>query len=103
MIITDIDYEYIDSVSSVNSTYIIELNLKKGKYFLISDIIYIYYHGYTINTYSKEKINLLKNNENNLNLNINHKEIITNAVINYRNKSLAPKKHELDLDIYEQN
>ena len=109
MIITDIDYEYIDSVSSVDSNYSIELNLKKGKYFLISDIIYRYifsidnFHGYTINTYSKEKINLLKNNENNLNLNINHKEIITNAVINYRNKSLAPKKHELDLDIYEQN
>ena len=109
MIITDIDYEYIDSVSSVDSTYSIELNLKKGKYFLISDIIYRYiysidnYHGYTINTYSKEKINLLKNNENNLNLNINHKEIITNAVINYSNKSLAPKRHELDLDIYEQN
>jgi hypothetical protein len=109
MIITDIDYEYIDSVSSVDSNYSIELNLKKGKYFLISDIIYRYiftidnYHGYTINTYSKEKINLLKNNENNLNLNINHKEIITNAVINYSNKSLAPKRHELDLDIYEQN
>ena len=109
MIITDIDYEYIDSVSSIDSNYSIELNLKKGKYFLISDIIYRYifsidnYHGYTINTYSKEKINLLKNNENNLNLNINHKEIITNAVINYSNKSLAPKRHELDLDIYEQN
>ena len=109
MIITDIDYEYIDSVSSVDSNYSIELNLKKGKYFLISDIIYRYifsidnFHGYTINTYSKEKINLLKNNENNLNLNINHKEIITNAVINYSNKSLAPKRHELDLDIYEQN
>lgn len=109
MIITDIDYEYIDSVSSPDSNYSIELNLKKGKYFLISDIIYRYifsidnYHGYTINTYSKEKINLLKNNENNLNLNINHKEVITNAVINYSNKSLAPKRHELDLDIYEQN
>ena len=38
-----------------------------------------------------------------MNLNINHKEIITNAVINYSNKSLAPKRHELDLDIYEQN
>ena len=91
MIITDIDYEYIDSVSSVDSNYSIELNLKKGKYFLISDIIYRYifsidnYHGYTINTYSKEKINLLKNNENNLNLNINHKEIITNAVITITN------------------
>ena len=66
MIITDIDYEYIDSESSVDSTYSIELNLKKGKYFLISDIIYRYiysidnYHWYTINTYSKEKINFLK-------------------------------------------
>ena len=109
MIITDIDCEYIDSVSSVESNYSIELNLTKGKYFLISDIIYRYivsidnFHGYTINTYSKEKINLLKNNENNLNLNLNHKEIIKNAVINYSNKSLAPKRDELDLDIYEQN
>ena len=109
MIITDIDCEYIDSISSSESIYSIELNLKKGKYFLISDIIYRYittnnnYHGYTINTYSKEKINLLKNNENNLNLNLNHKEIITNSVINYCNKNLAPKRDELDLDIYEQN
>ena len=109
MIITDIDCEYIDSISSVESTYSLELNLKKGKYFLITDIIYRYittidnYHGYTINTYSKEKINLLKNNENNLNLNLNHKEIITNVVINYSNKNLAPKRDELDLDVYEQN
>ena len=109
MLITDIDCEYIDSISSVESNYSFELNLKKGKYFLITDIIYRYittidnYHGYTINTYSKEKINILKNNENNLHLNINHKEIITNAVINYCNKNLAPKRDELDLDIYEQN
>ena len=109
MIITDIDCEYIDSISSAENSYSIELNLKKGKYFLISDIIYRYitkmdnFHGYTISTYSKEKINLLKNNENNLNLNLNHKEIITNAVINYSNKNLAPKRDELDLDIYEQN
>ena len=109
MIITDIDCEYIDSISSPENSYSIELNLKKGKYFLISDIIYRYitklenFHGYTINTYSKEKINLLKNNENNLNLNLNHKEIITNVVINYSNKNLAPKRDELDLDIYEQN
>ena len=109
MIITDIDCEYIDSISSSESIYSIELNLKKGKYFLISDIIYRYitkknnYHGYTINTYSKEKINFLKNNENNLHLNLNHKEIITNVIINYSNKNLAPKRDELDLDIYEQN
>ena len=109
MLITDIDCEYIDSISSGESNYSFELNLKKGKYFLITDIIYRYittidnYHGYTINTYSKEKINILKNNENNLHLNINHKEIITNAVINYCNKNLAPKRDELDLDIYEQN
>ena len=109
MIITDIDCEYIDSISSVDNSYSIELNLKKGKYFLISDIIYRYitsvdnYHGYTINTYSKEKINLLKNNENNLSLNLNQKDIITNAVVNYSNKNLAPKRDELDLDIYEQN
>lgn len=109
MIITDIDCEYIDSISSIESNYSIELNLKKGKYFLITDIIYRYitsmdnFHGYTINTYSKEKINILKNNENNLNLNLNHKEIITNAVINYSNKNLAPKRDEFDLDIYEQN
>ena len=57
MIITDIDCEYIDSVSSVESNYSIELNLTKGKYFLISDIIYRYivsidnFHGYTINNY----------------------------------------------------
>jgi hypothetical protein len=61
------------------------------------------YHGYTINTYSKEKINFLKNNENNLHLNLNPKEIITNVVINYSNKNLAAKRDELDLDIYEQN
>ena len=109
MIITDIDCEYIDSISSNESSYSIELNLKKGKYFLISDIIYRYitssdnYHGYTINAYSKEKVNLLKNNENNLNLNLNQKDIITNSVINYSNKNLAPKRDELDLDIYEQN
>ena len=109
MIITDIDCEYIDSISSSESIYSIELNLKKGKYFLISDIIYRYitsmnnYHGYTINTYSKEKINFLKNNENNLHLNLNPKEIITNVVINYSNKNLAAKRDELDLDIYEQN
>lgn len=109
MIITDIDYDYIDSISSVDSNYSLELNLKKGKYFLISDIIYRYIttidncHGYTINTYSKEKINLLKNNENNLHLNLNHKEIIKNIVINYSNKNLAPKRDELGLDIYEQN
>ena len=109
MLITDIDCEYIDSISSIESNYSIELNLKKGKYFLISDIIYRYivtmdnFHGYTINTYSKEKINILKSNENNLNLYINHKEIITNAVINYSNKNLAPKRDEFDLDIYEQN
>ena len=110
LIISDIDCEYVDSIYSLENSYSIELSLNQGKYFLLSDISYRYlfydknnFHGYTINTFSDDKINILKIDEINLNIDLNNKKIISNIIISFCNKNLLGKKHDLDLYIYEQN
>ena len=92
MLLVDSQYNYIASVSKAEMSLCIEQTLKKGTYYLITDINYRYANngkilGYCVSTYASQEVPL-----QNVTKTVEAGPIITKAVSQYCKQKLTPTK-----------
>lgn len=93
LILVNSNFEYVASASSSQEMHLsIETNLKKGDYYIISDINYRYVnsskiHGYNLTINASKKIEIVDWNDK-----LNSQEILDKAVISFCKKKLTPQK-----------
>ena len=93
LILVNSNFEYVASASSSQEMHLsIETDLKRGDYYIISDINYRYVnsskiHGYNLTINASKKIEIVDCNDK-----LNSQEILDKAVISYCKKKLTPQK-----------
>ncbi len=104
ILITDEYFKYINSLTSNERNFSIDCVLNEGKYYIYSDIICRYinknvenFHGYTLCTYSNNKIELEKSQ---IDLN-DFYSVLKICLEDYSKKYLKPKKCDMGLLIYD--
>ena len=104
ILLTDEYFKYINSLTSNERNFSIDCVLNEGKYYIYSDIICRYinknvenFHGYTLCTYSNNKIELEKSQ---IDLN-DFYSVLKICLEDYSKKYLKPKKCDMGLLIYD--
>ena len=93
LILVNSNFEYVASASSSQEMHLsIETDLRKGDYYIISDINYRYVnsskiHGYNLTINASKKIEIVDWNDK-----LNSQEILDKAVISFCKKKLTPQK-----------
>ena len=92
MLLVDSDFNYIASISKAEMSLCIEQTLKKGTYYLVTDINYRYANngkilGYNISSYASEEVSLELVTKT-----VQPGPIIEKAVTQYAKKNLTPSK-----------
>ena len=104
ILITDEYFKYINSITSNERNFSIDCTLNQGKYYIYSDIICRYivknvenFHGYTLCTYSNNKVELEKSQ---IDLNDIY-SVLKICLEDYSLKYLNPKKCDMGFLIYD--
>jgi hypothetical protein len=93
LILLNSNFEYVSSISSSQEMHLsIEVDLKRGDYYIISDINYRYVnssklHGYNLTINASKKIEIIDFNNK-----LNSQEILDKGIISYCKKNLKPEK-----------
>ena len=90
--LVDSHFKYISSKYGNEQNITIEINLKKGIYYLISDINYRYIqknqHGYNLSSYSSSPVEIIEEKEKNV------EEVFKKAIFSYCKSNLTPLNHK---------
>ena len=104
MILCDKDFNYINSMATMDMHICVEETLKKGEYYIFCDVNYRYIgnnHGYNITSYGECELaleNVTKNNDININ------QAIEKAMFSYcKAKNITPNKDSRGVEIYTKN
>ena len=104
MILCDKDFNYMNSMATMDMHICVEETLKKGEYYIFCDVNYRYIgnnHGYNITSYGECELaleNVTKNNE------INISQAIEKAMFSYcKAKNITPNKDSRGVEIYTKN
>ena len=94
MLLVDENYHFIDSVCKSEMSLCIEQTLKKGTYYLVTDINYRYVNngkllGYNISSYASEEVPIQTVTQT-----VNPEPIITAAVCEYAKDNITPTKEK---------
>ena len=92
LMLVDSNFKYISSKYGNEHNISIEINLKKGIYYLISDINYRYIqksqHGYNVSCYSSSPVEIIQEKEKNV------EEAFKKALFSYSKANLTPLNHK---------
>ena len=92
LMVVNSNFEYISSAYGDEQNISIDINLKKGKYYIISDINYRYVqeeiHGYNLSCYSSLPVQFLEEKEKNI------EEVFKNGIFSYCKQKLNPLNHK---------
>ena len=103
LILLDEHFQYINSASGVDMHMAIEVDLKKGTYYILCDVNYrnqnkeFKSYGYTVSFYSKNLIQKFKN----VTEEIDTVSKLEKAMINYCKKKIKPKADDSGIQIYD--
>ena len=103
LILLDENFQYIKSASGVDMHMAIEVDLKKGIYYILCDVNYrnqtkdFKTYGYTVSFYSKHLITKFTNVTNEIDSALK----LENAMINYCKKTIEPKTDDSGINIYD--
>ena len=104
MILCDKDFNYMNSMATMDMHICVEETLKKGEYYIFCDVNYRYIgnnHGYNITSYGECELaleNVTNNNE------INISQSIEKAMFSYcKAKNIIPNKDSRGVEIYTKN
>ena len=91
LMLVDENYRYIKANSGADRSICIEVNLKKGNYYLITDINYRYIqkvqHCYNLSSYASSAIGFYPENEKNI------EEAFKYGIYSYCKTNLSPQNH----------
>ena len=91
IMLVDENYRYIKANSGADKYVTVEVNLRKGTYYLIADINYRFVqnipHGYNISSYASSAIGIYPENEKNI------EEAFKYGIYSYCKTNLSPQSH----------
>ena len=92
LMLVDSNFNYISSKYGTEQNITIDINLKKGNYYIISDINYRYVqkeqHGYNLSCYASSPVEIIKEKEKNV------EEVFKKGLFSYCKENLSPLKHK---------
>ena len=92
LILLDSDFKFISSKYNNEQNLCIEITLKKGIYYMISDVNYRYIqkesHGYNLSCYSSSPVEIVKEKEKNV------EKVFKETIYSYCKEKLSPLNHK---------